>query len=514
MEVLKKPVIHETKPITIKEVDTILTDMDKEEARIKDQIEIEEFLDIEKERLNTEANNWRRTAQDLDLDLKSAQRSNEKLIKDQISMQEDYHKVSKAAGALQSRVHILEEEVSEMKLKMELDIKAKDKAEIALEVLKAELDNEGIPKCPICSKWFPNTEAIKGHMDIQHDGKRNSKISQPSTTSNASVSEEMENSDQTGYGTTKEYQLVAVQCKKCDETLDNNHLLRIHMRKHVRKESEILKCINCEYESKEENAYLNHIVDNHSTVHICQTCDKRFSAKDELIMHMGTDHGLNQNKIPDLAQGVDINTIKCFSCGTMLQSREALMKHKKDKHWKEKKCAYYHGIGQDCRFPDHIGFNIHRMEEQQEFRGQVQGAGGQVQGAGGRVQGSGGQMQGAGGRVQGPIGQMQGPSWAGVAGGQGVRGQRQDARKNIDCRDGIHCRYYSQGECRYRHNYSTTQNSQYNNSQSSHDSENKTNESSFNMEEMKLTIENLAKVVYNLKSMADFPRVNQSETTQ
>ena len=52
VEVLKKPVIHETKPITIKEVDTILTDMDKEEARIKDQIEIEEFLDIEKERLN------------------------------------------------------------------------------------------------------------------------------------------------------------------------------------------------------------------------------------------------------------------------------------------------------------------------------------------------------------------------------------------------------------------------------------------------------------------------------
>ena len=130
------------------------------------------------------------------------------------------------------------------------------------------------------------------------------------------------------------------------------------------------------------------------------------------------------------------------------------------------------------------------------------------------MQGCGGQMQGAGGRVQGPIGQMQGPSWAGVAGGQGVRGQRQDARKNIDCRDGSHCRYYSQGECRYRHNYSTTQNSQYNNSQSSHDSENKTNESSFNMEEMKLTIENLAKVVYNLKSMADFPRVNQSETTQ
>ena len=81
VEVLNKSDKVETKPISIKEVDTILINMAKEEARLKDQPEREEFLDIEKERLHMEAENWRKTAQDLDLDLKSAQKSNEKLVK-------------------------------------------------------------------------------------------------------------------------------------------------------------------------------------------------------------------------------------------------------------------------------------------------------------------------------------------------------------------------------------------------------------------------------------------------
>ena len=302
-------------------------------------------------------------------------------------------------------------------------------------------------------------------MDVKHEGQRTVKIAERNQAESPSQIEGMENSDQTGYGTTENYQLVAVQCKKCDETLDNNHLLRIHMRKHVRKESEILKCISCEYESKNENEYLNHIVDNHSTVHICQTCDNRFTAKNELLAHMGTVHGLNPNKASEPFHEDVRNTIKCFSCGTMLDSKESLMKHKREQHWKEKKCAFFHGVGNGCRFPGNICFNIHRMEEQ-EFRRQPQGAGGQGQGAGGQGQGAGGQGQGAGGQGQGAGGRGQQASgqannsvhhsWAGVARGHGVWGQDQDGRKNIDCRDGNHCRYYSQGECRYRHNNKST----------------------------------------------------------
>ena len=103
------------------EVDKIISDIAKEEARRKKHKEIEEFLDVEKEKLHTEAENWRKTAQDLDLDLKSALKSNEKLVKDQLGVQEDYQKVTQVAGELQSTVHNFEEEITEMKVKMNLD---------------------------------------------------------------------------------------------------------------------------------------------------------------------------------------------------------------------------------------------------------------------------------------------------------------------------------------------------------------------------------------------------------
>ena len=112
--------------------------MAKKELRKQNEKELEEFLDVEKERLQTEAENWRKTAQDLDLDLKSAQKSNEKIVKEQLNFQEDYQKVTKVAVEPQNQVHNLEEEVKEMKVKMDLDIKAKDKAEIELETLKAD----------------------------------------------------------------------------------------------------------------------------------------------------------------------------------------------------------------------------------------------------------------------------------------------------------------------------------------------------------------------------------------
>ena len=343
-----------------------------------------------------------------------------------------------------------------MKIKMDLDIKAKDKAEFELETLKADLDLEGIPKCPICGKWFPNNDVIKGHMDIVHNGNGQNNYKQVNKVAD---NEGMENSEQSGYGITEDYQLVAVQCKKCDETLQNNHLLRIHMRKHTNKDSQILKCINCEFETTEENIYLNHIVDNHSTVHICQTCDRRFNTKKELLEHMENDHGLNKSKTGDVSQQVEAqNKIKCYSCGTMLANITELMSHKKQKHWKEKKCPYFHAVGRGCRFPDYICFNIHWPQEQQRGRGQMQRAGAQelgtdsqMQWAGGQVQGAGGQMQGAGGKVQGAGGQLQGAggqtSWAGV-----TRGQGHNAREKIDCREGDQCSYFRQGDCRYRHN--------------------------------------------------------------
>ena len=172
-----------------------------QEDKNKEQTEKEEFLDKEKEKLYTEAVNWRKTAQDIDLDLKQALKSNEKHVKDRLGMEEDYQKVPSAAGGLQQKVHVLEEELKEMKVKVKLDNDEKEKALIAYEELQSALDQEGIPKCPICSRRFPNVDVLTGHIDINNPN---------------NDTENMKDSNQPGYGVTEQYQLVAVKCTKCN----------------------------------------------------------------------------------------------------------------------------------------------------------------------------------------------------------------------------------------------------------------------------------------------------------
>ena len=199
----------------------------------------------------------------------------------------------------------------------------------------------------------------------------------------------------------------------------------------------------------------------------------------------------------------DNNKIKCFDCGTMLETKDELMKHKREQHWKQKNCPYFHGEGRRCRFPNKLCFNIHRQEEQ--------GAQGQTQGARGLSQGARGHSQGARGHGQGTRGQQ---SWATVAGGQGEEGRIYNARKSIECRDGNFCSYFSQGECRYQHSNQTNQTLQTKPAQQNPVSEYQGSEASFNMQEMKLTLENLVKVLYNLKYLADFPPAKQTTPSQ
>ena len=552
-------------PITIQEVDNILTDISKIEERKNDEKkENEEFVDTEKDNLYIEAENWRKTARDLNLDLLQAQTRNEKLVKEKLGIQEDYASVAKAAGHLQQKVHTLEEELKELKLKSDLDMEEKDKSDIALENLQRDLDLEAIPKCPICSRRFPNTDILKGHIDITHEG--HGKTECENLNRRKVNVEEMEHSEQTGYGNNEE-DTVSVQCKKCDEKIQNNQLLKMHMRKHTQKKQKVFKCTNCIFETPDEASYLNHIVDTHSTVHDCKTCKKQFPKKEELIAHIVREHRYTTNDTPQTTSIINptiirqqpLSTqIKCFDCGTMFSTRDELMSHRKVQHWKTKLCPYYHGTGRGCRFPDRVCLNIHRFEEQQQSLRQGQGALGQevrtqVQEASSlqevswaRVAGGQVQFQGAG---RGDLNQ----GWGGQGrGGQGRGGQDQGGhdqggqatRLNIDCRDGLACHYYNRGICRYRH----FQNQNSHNHNQANQGPNQTNQSpnqpnqglnqtdqcpnqpnqgpnqtnqspnqsdsSFNMQEMKATLDNLVKVVYNLKSRSDFPNVGQSTPTQ
>ena len=131
--------------------------------------------------------------------------------------------------------------------------------------------------------------------------------------------------------------------------------------KTCKKKAEVLKCISCEFESTDKNSYLNHIVDNHSTVHICQSCNNRFPSKNKLVEHIIIDHRSIYTNSGEKSQ--DINKIRCFDCGTMLETKDELMKHNREEHWKQKHCPYFHGEGRQCRFPDRICLNIHWPEE-------------------------------------------------------------------------------------------------------------------------------------------------------
>ena len=262
-------------------------DQQEQDQKVAEEQQKEEFLDREKERLYIEAENWRKTAQYLDLDLKQALKSNEKLVKDKLGMEEDYKKVTSTAGHLQEKVYALEEEVKEMKLKVELDNEEKEKALFANEELQRALDQEGVPKRPLCNCRFPTIDVLGGHMDLQHqDGQLN----------NVSDNEVMENSDQSGYGNTKDYQLISVKCTKCNETFQNNHLLGIHMKKHKRDEQKVINCNNCEFKTSNENSYMEHIIESHSTIHICQTCNNKFPSKNEMVEHMKREHSSQPSK--------------------------------------------------------------------------------------------------------------------------------------------------------------------------------------------------------------------------
>ena len=51
--------------------------------------------------------------------------------------------------------------------------------------------------------------------------------------------------------------------------------------------------------------------------------------------------------------------IECYSCGEKLSSRRDLTEHRKNQHFKERLCRFYHGNGFPCRFPDNICIDIH-----------------------------------------------------------------------------------------------------------------------------------------------------------
>ena len=124
------------------------------------------------------------------------------------------------------------------------------------------------------------------------------------------------------------------------------------------------------------------------------------------------------------------NLKQCYSCGESVSSRRELTNHRKNQHFKEKWCRFYHGNGAPCRFPDSECIDIHgsrqhpqqsQPQEQQHHQPQDQQP------------------------------QHQQPQR------RSVIQQNSQYRKTIPCRDGSKCGWAnSQEGCRYLHSHDNT----------------------------------------------------------
>ena len=50
---------------------------------------------------------------------------------------------------------------------------------------------------------------------------------------------------------------------------------------------------------------------------------------------------------------------ECFDCGEKVNTKQDLMSHKTEKHYKTRLCTYFHGNMRTCRFPAQQCMNIH-----------------------------------------------------------------------------------------------------------------------------------------------------------
>ena len=155
------------------------------------------------------------------------------------------------------------------------------------------------------------------------------------------------------------------------------------------------------------------------------------------------------------------------------------MRHKKEHHYKQKLCRFFHGVGRGCRFPASVCINIHGREDQWNQQPQI----------------------------------------------------ASESRSKITCNNGTECTYFRQGECWYSHglsqinqanpnhqNIAQTNNSKTKPNQTPNQS-NAPNNNTFNMDELKLTLESLVNVVNNqilpnMKSMKDFPPIITNQKRQ
>ena len=263
------------------------------------------------------------------------------------------------------------------------------------------------------------TEEVLKALEIDHEEKEELDLRRKSDNDNYEVTIEDDEENfvediETGQlYPTKVARIVKVSpvpknvCKKCDKKISEEEGMMNHMKSHKRSEKEIIKCDQCNFETHDGDILLNHISQTHIKFHICLTCKMTFMNTNDLIGHAMKVHTLvksnidtdkcavcseefisvnalishilrihslvNEETLATTEAGHQLvkvwpneseSTFKCYDCGQGVNERGDLIKHKREKHYKQKNCKSYHQ-NHYCRFIAIECIYIHRPEERQ-----------------------------------------------------------------------------------------------------------------------------------------------------
>ena len=179
-------------------------------------------------------------------------------------------------------------------------------------------------------------------------------------------------------------------CKKCDQKFNGSIALQDHMKSHMKEDSMIFTCSHCDYNTGDGGNFLKHMADAHINVTPCLTCKKTFKGKEALAAHVIKVHAKKSSPTGDkctqcgkvfpsieilmnhiirdhylinprteeatsagqqleeswsLQQTRSNHLIKCHDCGENVGDRSNIMRHKRERHYKEKLCRAYHEYG-------------------------------------------------------------------------------------------------------------------------------------------------------------------------
>ena len=263
------------------------------------------------------------------------------------------------------------------------------------------------------------TEDILQALEIDHEEKEELDNRRKSENQNYEVTIEEDEDDlvediTTGQlHPTKRAQIVNIGptpdivCKKCDKKITDKEGMRNHLKSHMRTEKVMIKCDHCIFETNDGDILLNHISQTHIKFQNCLTCKMAFLSTDELIAHAVKVHTLvksnidtskcavcgeefvdveplihhilrihslvNEETLATTEAGNQLQRVwpnentpsfKCYDCGQGVSERGDLIKHKREKHYKQKNCKSFHDNNY-CRFSAVDCIYIHRPEERQ-----------------------------------------------------------------------------------------------------------------------------------------------------